>query len=132
VLPLEERMGWDGVDELKANLKGWRTTTLLDLPFFHHRREGERDGARRRAWEAQGSVAHFMGYRISYVALRAFFRARSEPAALAILLGYAKAVARRDARLADRDVQRYLRRRQRFRELPARLREARGGQAFAG
>ena len=27
VLPLELRMGWDGVDELKANVRGWETTT---------------------------------------------------------------------------------------------------------
>ena len=45
VLPLEERMAWDGVDEFKANARGWHTTTFEDLPFRHHRPEGERDGA---------------------------------------------------------------------------------------
>ena len=28
VLPLEERLGWDGIDEFKANALGWRTETL--------------------------------------------------------------------------------------------------------
>ncbi len=37
--------GWDGIDEFKANARGWRTMTFEDLPFRHHRREGERDGA---------------------------------------------------------------------------------------
>ena len=27
VLPLEQRMGWDGVDEFRANARGWRTRT---------------------------------------------------------------------------------------------------------
>ena len=49
VLPLEKRMGWDGVDEFRANARGWKTRTFKDLPFRHHRREGERDGARHRA-----------------------------------------------------------------------------------
>src|SRR5262249_11104812 len=39
VLPLEERVGWDGVDELKANAAGWKTRILLELPFYHHRHE---------------------------------------------------------------------------------------------
>jgi biofilm PGA synthesis N-glycosyltransferase PgaC len=126
VLPLEEQMGWDGIDELKANLRGWRTTTLLDLPFRHHRREGERDGARRSAWEAQGRVAHFMGYRVPYLALRALYRARREPVALAMLWGYAKAVAAREPRCGDDDVRAYLRSQQALRALPLRMREAAG------
>jgi poly-beta-1,6-N-acetyl-D-glucosamine synthase len=126
VLPLEERMGWDGIDEFKANVRGWRTGIILDLPFRHHRREGERDGSRRAAWEAQGSVAHFMGYRIPYLVLRALYRARREPAALAMLSGYAKAVAQREPRCRDADVRAYLRRQQRLRALPLRTREALG------
>lgn len=40
LLPFDERLGWDGVDEFKANSLGWRTRTVRDLPFLHHRREG--------------------------------------------------------------------------------------------
>jgi biofilm PGA synthesis N-glycosyltransferase PgaC len=126
VLPLEERMGWDGIDEFKANVRGWRTTTILDLPFRHHRREGERDGARWRAWAAQGQLGHYMGYRISYLALRALYRARREPAALAILWGYARAAAAREPRCPDADVRAYLRSQQTLRALPLRMREALG------
>ena len=49
VLPLEHRMGWDGVDEFRANARGWKTRTFKEFAFRHHRREGERDGAPRRA-----------------------------------------------------------------------------------
>ena len=44
VMPLEPFMGWDGIDQIKANLAGWRTATFKDMPFFHHRPEGARDG----------------------------------------------------------------------------------------
>jgi hypothetical protein len=121
-------MGWDGIDELKAINRGWRTQTLLDLPFRHHRLEGERDGSRWAAWEAQGSLGHFMGYRVSYLVLRAVFRARVEPAALAMLWGYAKAALQREPQCAA-DVRARLRDRQRARELPLRLREALGRRA---
>jgi biofilm PGA synthesis N-glycosyltransferase PgaC len=126
VLPLEERMGWDGIDELKANVYGWRTATLLDLPLRHHRMEGQRDGSRWRAWQKQGGVAHFMGYRISYLVLKSLFRMAREPAAIAILWGYARSVVAREPRFADADVRGYLRRKQRLRELPLRACEALG------
>ena len=45
VLPFEERHGWDGIDQLKARARGWVTGTAVDLPFYHHRGEGERDGS---------------------------------------------------------------------------------------
>src|SRR5206468_1167567 len=34
ILPLEERMGWDGIDELKAGVRGWSVRTIPDLPFY--------------------------------------------------------------------------------------------------
>jgi glycosyltransferase involved in cell wall biosynthesis len=125
VLPLERRMGWDGVDEMKANLAGYRTLTLTELPFRHHRPEGVRDG-RFRARANQGRAAYYMGYRPAYLVLRAVFNLRSDRASLGMVCGYAGAAVHREPRLADAQAQRFLRDRQRLRELPARLREARG------
>jgi biofilm PGA synthesis N-glycosyltransferase PgaC len=129
VLPLEEEMGWDGIDELKAQAHGWRTLTLLDLPFRHHRREGERDGSRYRAWHARGRASHYMGYRPTYLVIRAVHPARVEPAALAMLVGYVRAVLTRRSQYEDRRVRASLRRQQRLRNLPARRREALGRHA---
>jgi biofilm PGA synthesis N-glycosyltransferase PgaC len=125
VLPLEERMGWDGIDEIKASVQGWRTTSFLDLPFWHHRRLGEREGARR-AWIAYGRMAHYMGYRFSYLLIRTLYRAWREPAALAMLWGYALPAVRHEPRCPDDQAREYLRRQQALRSLPARAREARG------
>jgi glycosyltransferase involved in cell wall biosynthesis len=125
ILPIERRLGWDGIDELKANVRGWRTETLAELPFFHHRKVGERDGARR-AWWAQGTAAHYMGYRLSYLVFRSLHHARRNRAALAMIGGFVAAAVRRQPRYDDAVVRAYLRRRQSIRNLAARRREALG------
>ena len=126
VLPLEERMGWDGIDELRAAVDGWETRIVPGVAFRHHRPVGARDGARYRRWLAQGEGAHYMGYRPSYLALRTLRRALRDPAAPAMLLGYLLAGLRREPRYADLRVRDELRRGQRLRELPQRARETRG------
>lgn len=128
VLPLEQRMGWDGVDEFRANVRGWQTIAYHDLTFRHHRREGERDGSRRRARMAQGRAARYIGYRFWYLALRALWHARKEPAALAMISGYLRAALSREEPCADREARAYLRRQQSLLRLPRRLREARGAR----
>jgi poly-beta-1,6-N-acetyl-D-glucosamine synthase len=126
VLPLEERMGWDGIDELKANVCGWITGTVTGVAFRHHRRVGERDGARTRRWEALGRSSHYMGYRPSYLFARALFHARRDRAALAMIRSYCRASLARAPRYQDEVVRAHLRNRQRWRQLWARFEEARG------
>jgi glycosyltransferase involved in cell wall biosynthesis len=126
VLPLEERLGWDGIDEFKANSLGWSTRTLKSLAFRHHRKEGERDGGQFRARVAQGRSAWYMGYRPWYLALRALHNARNDRAAFGLVWGYAAAALHRERRISDPAARAYLRRQQSLRRLPARLREARG------
>jgi glycosyltransferase involved in cell wall biosynthesis len=126
LLPLEERMGWDGIDVVMANVEGWKTEILLDLPFFHHRLEGSREDGNWRAWAAQGEAAHYMGYRLSYVFARTIFRARRDPAALSMLATYIGCAAKRRPRYPNRDVREFIRQQQQFRKLPSRKREALG------
>jgi poly-beta-1,6-N-acetyl-D-glucosamine synthase len=129
LLPFEERVAWDGVDEIKANSRGWRTTAFEELHFRHHRREGERDGTMWRARANQGSAAHFLGYRPWYLVLRALWNARREPAALAMIWGYAAAALRRSDRCRDDASRAYLRRQQSPRNLRRRALEAAGRRA---
>ena len=93
VFALEPELGWDGVDEVMAELRGYRTAALVDLGFRHHRKVGERDG-RLRAGTALGRQAWYMGYRPSYLMLRALYRARENAASLAMVSGYALAAVR--------------------------------------
>jgi glycosyltransferase involved in cell wall biosynthesis len=126
VLPLVERVGWDGIDELKANTRGWDTRTVDGLSFHHHRRVGERDEGATTRWARQGRAAHFMGYRWSYLVLRTVHHARRDLAAVAMLWGFVAAKLAREPRYYDGEVRRHLRERQRLRRLPLRMREALG------
>jgi glycosyltransferase involved in cell wall biosynthesis len=92
VFALEPEMGWDGVDEVMAELRGYRTAGFTDFGFRHHRKVGEREG-RLRAGAALGRQAWYMGYRPSYILLRALYRARENFASLAMVWGYAWSAA---------------------------------------
>jgi glycosyltransferase involved in cell wall biosynthesis len=129
VLPLAERMGWDGIDELQANVRGWQTRTVRGLRFYHHRSVGERDGAWHRRWVAQGRGAYYLGYRPTYLLLRTMHRARREPAAVAMLWGYTAGLLGREPRFHDTRARNLLRESQRLRNLRARAREASGRPA---
>jgi glycosyltransferase involved in cell wall biosynthesis len=129
ILPLEERMGWDTLDLVKASVHGWEAKVLDDIPFRHHRPEGMRDGGRARTWAIQGRAAHYMGYRFSYLLVRTLYRSLHEPAAVALLWGYLTAALRREPTCADAEVRAYLRHSQSLRRLPLRIREARKPRA---
>ena len=131
LLPLEERVAWDGLDEFKANAHGWRTEAFEDLPFRHHRREGERDGSAWRARLNQGLAAHYLGYRFWYLVLRALWQARREVSALAMVLGYTAATLKRSPRSANDDARAYLRRQQSLRNLRRRALEVSGRRSQA-
>jgi hypothetical protein len=121
-------MGWDGVDELKASVLGWRTRTVPGIAFRHHRAVGERDGAKTARWLAEGRCVYYMGYRPSYVLLRAIGRALRDrdAGALAMPWAYVRSAVRREDRYPDARVRRYLRDQQRLRLLPRRSLEALG------
>jgi hypothetical protein len=131
LLPLESRMGWDGIDVARANVAGWKTLLMLDLPFFHHRVEAGRERTRWHAWSVQGEACHYMGYRPSYLVLRTIRVARRDPAAVAMLWSYLASVVKRSPTYPDPTVRAYVRRKQRLRELPARRREAAKGRPGA-
>ena len=126
IQPLEPHMGWDGIDEARATLAGWHVHPVPGLYFRHHRRRGRRDGSAWRARAAEGSAAHYMGYRPSYLLLRALWHARREPSALAMLWGWSSAVVRREAPCSDAAARGQIRAQQAARHFGRRLREARG------
>jgi glycosyltransferase involved in cell wall biosynthesis len=126
VLPLDERTGWDGIDELRAHAAGWRTRSFADLAFRHHRPLGGRDDRRPRQPFEMGRSAHYSGYRAYYLVLSALFRARRQPADLAMIAGYLSAALRREPRCADPRVIARSRAQQSPAALPARVREALG------
>jgi biofilm PGA synthesis N-glycosyltransferase PgaC len=129
VQPLEPRLGWDGVDEARAVVNGWRTRVVPDLYFRHHRPMGRRDGSRFRARAAEGIAAHYMGYRFSYLFVRSLWHARRDPAALGMVWGWIGAVLRRERPCEDPAVREHVRRQQAARHFARRFREVRSGNA---
>lgn len=126
VLPFEPRTGWDAVDVAKANALDWQTAVETSASFYHHRPESSREQSAFSGWTAQGRVSYFLGYRFSYLLLRAGYRARRDPAAVGLLVGYLSDVARGRARCADPMVRTWVRRQQRLRDVHRRAAEARG------
>src|SRR5205085_1078618 len=129
VQPLEPRMGWDGVDEARANSLGWTTSVVPGLVFRHSRPMGARDGSAWRGHAAEGVGAYYMGYRPSYLVVRALWHARRDPSAVGMIWGWTTAAVRREPRCLDRGVRQHVRRQQSPRQLARRLREVRHGSS---
>jgi poly-beta-1,6-N-acetyl-D-glucosamine synthase len=122
VLPLDDGIGYASIDEVKAHLAGFRTATLRQLPFRHHRPEGAGEGSRWRSWSEQGVAAHYTGYRFSYLIARALYRVPGDPASLGLLSGYLRATLSRFPRYRDPTVVEALRESQRARNFASLVR----------
>lgn len=125
IVPLEQRLGWDGMADAKAAACGWKTRLYSDLPFFHYRPEGLRDGNWKGA-VAQGQSAHYMGYRPWYILIRAVSATLRGRMGLGMLWGYVSCVFRGEPRSADARIIEHTRERQHLRHLPSRIRESFG------
>ena len=116
VMALEPTLGWDGVDEVLAELRGLPHRRDVDFGFRHHRRVGEREGRlRARLGPRPPGVVHGLSPELPH-APRAY-RARTNPASMAMLYGYAAAAAGGDPRCAHPSVVDRVRDQQRLREV---------------
>jgi biofilm PGA synthesis N-glycosyltransferase PgaC len=119
---IEERLGWDTVDEVYARMRGFHTQSFTDMVCVHHRQHGSADGVLR-GHARHGECAYIVHYGLLWVSLRALKVAVARrPAGLsgvAFLCGYLRAAARRVARVPDPAYRSFTRR-----ELRGRLRRA--------
>lgn len=119
-LTLEPKMGWDGLDEVQADLLGYRTQIFTDIGFRHHRLTGGRERDRLRAQSVMGEASWYMGYRPTFLLMRALYRSRHDALALAMLWGYGTAALTRTPRCPDASLVRRLREQQRLRAVVSR------------
>ena len=128
ILPLEERFASEGIDVIRANIRGWDTATIPTLSYFHHRPTGARDRSRFSSFAEEGKVSHYMWYRPSYLLLRTLYRAlsRRDPAAAGLVWGYACAAVTRKPRHADAGFREFVHSNQSLRHWPLRAREVTG------
>lgn len=137
---IDERLGWDTIDETYARLHGFATRSFPDLVARHHRPEATADGALR-GRARHGQCAYILHYGLPWVVLRSFKEGTNRPVGLsgvAFLYGYLRSAARREARVDDEAFRRHVRRELRARFRPAHLigwasgRSSRPSEAFVG
>jgi poly-beta-1,6-N-acetyl-D-glucosamine synthase len=127
ILPFEQRMMWDGLDQIQANAAGWSTRVVADAFYRHHRPIGQRDRSRLSTWFDEGASAHYVGYRPHYVALKGVVRAPRDPSSIGFVAGYVAAATRRRPRHRSASILAEVRRQQSALVLARRLRDALGG-----
>jgi glycosyltransferase involved in cell wall biosynthesis len=118
---VQERLGWDTIDEMYARMHGFRARHFADLVSVHHRPIGSADGTLR-GRARHGECAYIAHFGPLWVALRALKVARSRPLVLsgiAFFYGYVRAAAVRTERVPDPAFRRFVRRELRQRMLSA-------------
>jgi glycosyltransferase involved in cell wall biosynthesis len=114
IQPLVRAPGWDTMDELKANMLGWRTGTLHELRIVQHRATGAAAGR----WPnsvKNGRANYVVGYHPLFMFLKCLKRLPRRPIlidATGLFWGYASGCLRRAPRVEDPELVRYVRRQQ--------------------
>jgi glycosyltransferase involved in cell wall biosynthesis len=118
---VQERLGWDTIDEVYARMHGFHARSFKDLVSVHHRPLGSADGTLR-GRARHGECAYIAHYGPTWVALRSLKVARTRPrvvSGLAFFYGYVRAAAVRTERVPDPAFRRFVRRELRQRMLGA-------------
>jgi poly-beta-1,6-N-acetyl-D-glucosamine synthase len=106
--------GWDTVDEVKANMLGWKTHSFQDLRLVHHRLTGAADGLLRDRVKL-GAACYASGYHPLFLAVKCASRLSRRPylvGSAAIAYGFLKGYLARTPRVGDAQLVRYLRNQQ--------------------
>jgi poly-beta-1,6-N-acetyl-D-glucosamine synthase len=118
---VQERLGWDTIDQTYARMRGFRTRSFPDLVSVHHRPLASADGALR-GHARHGECAYIAHYDPLWTALRSLKVARRRPrgaSAAAFLYGYARAAVRGVEQVPDPEYRSFTRRELRGRMLGA-------------
>lgn len=119
---IEERLGWDTIDEVSARMLGFATRSLPGLAARHHRPVGSRGGVLR-GRARHGRCAYALRYSAWWVVLRSLKTALERPyfaCGAAYLYGYTRAALRREDRVEDDRFRRFVAAELRGRALRAR------------
>jgi hypothetical protein len=104
-------LGWDTVDEVKANMRGWTTQSFLDLQLIHHRVTGTAEG---QWWGLvkDGHADYIVGYHPLFFAAKCMRRLFKPPfvlGAIGLSYGFLRSCVQRKPRVGDKEFVRYLR-----------------------
>jgi glycosyltransferase involved in cell wall biosynthesis len=112
---LSATLGWDTIDELKAQMKGWETRSYKDLVLLHYKRIGLRQKGITKGWFLGGQRFYYIGYHPIFIIAKGIYRMFDKPyiiGGLAIIFGYFKALLRKEKQINDKEMIRFLRKQQ--------------------
>jgi len=104
-------LGWDTIDEVKANYLGWRTQSFKTIQLFHHRLSGNRWGG----WQfsvMDGEADYVVNYLPLFFFLkciRYIFCAPFVVRSVGMMYGYLRGFLRGAPRMEERELVAYLR-----------------------
>lgn len=111
---LVPHLGWDTIDEVKAWMHGWETRSFPEIPFYHHRKSGTRDGSLK-GYIRMAEAAYYMGYFWLFFVLRVCYRIFSPPyliGALAMLFTYVNSYLHEKPLYPEKEVRRFIKKEQ--------------------
>lgn len=103
--------GWDTIDEVKANMLGWKSYSFSELHVAHHRLTGTADGVLRDRIK-HGLACYISGYHPLFLAASCVSRLMQKPyvaGSAAICYGFLKGYWTRVPRVNDTQLIKYLR-----------------------
>ncbi len=106
--------GWDTLDEVKANMLGWRTRTFKDLVLVHRKLTGAADGQWRN-WVKNGKANYISGYHPLFMLAKCLKRIPQKPplvSAAGLFWGFLGGYLKRLPKVDDAALIRYLRQQQ--------------------
>jgi len=103
--------GWDTIDEVKANMLGWKSYSFSELHVVHHRLTGTAEGLLRDRIK-HGVACYVSGYHPLFLAASCLSRLFQKPyiaGSAAIFYGFLKGYCTRTPRVNDKRMIKYLR-----------------------
>jgi hypothetical protein len=111
---LEKGLGWDSVDEIKANMLGWQTRSFPEFKVIHHRITQSFSG-RSKGKRNFGKAAYYLGYHPVFMLLRVVKNIIRKPyfwGAVNMFFGFISGYAEKQPKINDREFIRYIRQQQ--------------------
>ena len=117
---IRELDGWDGIDNIAAQMNGWEAISFNDLEVLHQRITGSHYGLVSGCFEA-GKFAYSMGYFPPFLIARSLHRMLRKPliiGGISMFMGYLSSVLFHRKREIDPEIVSFLRKKQKNRLKP--------------
>jgi len=109
---LEQRICWDIIDDIKAQMKGWHTRSFSNIKFIHHKRIGFKQGNIVKTQMKAGQILYTFGYHPLFLIGKGLYRVFEKPCvigSLAMLYGYLLSWAKHEKKFKDKELIKFIR-----------------------